>query len=368
MKQLRLTVGDVTLHADLLYDEAPQTCAAIEELGAFGSTLFSANVCFGEFTFAVPLPGLMATENVQPKTHAGQVSWYPDWQCVCVFTQEMEQFGATPQFAEICEDDLPLFQELAADLWHEQGIPAIVEVAEKDAELADVEVEGWRGFSREGVPEGAQGLVEMLDAQMKSLWFARPDELSQMVARNAETGREAAVWAYAWSELVNLGDMLISIADIARAGRGDAATLALVAAEQCRFFSGVFESSSHMPGAKAVLEAAADGISCCTTHEELLAVIRPVQGWCAQMGFWTSAELPWDSVCDVTHIEWNPEFPDPNWPGDLELDEEEVVYIFDGEGEDKPGKKKDKKGKKKDKKSKKKSKKKDKKSKKGKKK
>ena len=49
------------------------------------------------------------------------------------------------------------------------------------------------------------------------------------------------------------------------------------------------------------------------------------------MGFWTSAELPWDSVCDVVHLEWNPELPDPNWPDDVELDEDELVFMLDGE-------------------------------------
>lgn len=331
MKQLRLTIGDVVLHADLLYDEAPITCAAIEGVGAFESALFSANVCFGEFTFAVPLPELLETENVRPETHAGQVSWYPDWQCVCVFTQEMEQFGPTAQFASIREEDLPAFQELAADLWHAQGATVRVEVVEEGAVGSDGEPVGWLGFPRENAPEGAKELLDDLDGQMAYLWTRRPDELSQMVARNATTGREAAVWAYAWGELGNLGDMLISIANIARSGRGHVSTLSLVAAEQCRFFAGVFESSAHMPGVRETLERSADALASARTRAELLAVIRPVQVWCAQMGFWASAELPWDSVCDVVHIEWNPEYPDPNWPGDLEFDDEDIVFVLDGD-------------------------------------
>ena len=49
------------------------------------------------------------------------------------------------------------------------------------------------------------------------------------------------------------------------------------------------------------------------------------------MGFWTSAELPWDSASDVVHEEWNPEYPDPNWPDDPDLDEEDIVFILDGD-------------------------------------
>ena len=332
MKQLRLTAGEEVIHARLLEEEAPKTCAAFEAVAPFSSALFSANVCFGEFTFAAPLPGLLETENVREDTHVGQVAWYPDWQCVCVFTQEMEQFGATAQFAEVCEEDLPVFQDLAAFLWHEQGIPVTVEVVEEGAEIDEPEnAPGWCGFAREGLPEGAAALLDDLDAQMEYLWDERPEELSQMTARNASTGRELAVWAYAWGELVNLGDMLISICDIARSGRGDAPTLALAAAEQCRFFAGVFESSSHMPAAADTLRRSADAIELAQTHEQLLAVLRPVQVWCAQMGFWTSAELPWDSASDVVHEEWNPEYPDPNWPDDPDLDEEDIVFVLDGD-------------------------------------
>ncbi|MBQ3268277.1 MAG: hypothetical protein IJH08_10220 [Atopobiaceae bacterium] len=331
MKQLRLTIGDVVLNADLLVDEAPITCAAIEELGPFASALFAANVCYGEFTFSVPLPDLMAAENVQPDTKPGQVSWYPDWQCVCVFTQEMEQWGPTPKFAQIREEDLPAFQELAGELWHQQGIPVIVEVVEEGTEASATKAVGWRGFSQENVPEGARDVLAHLEREVTALWTNRPEELSQMVARNATTGREAAVWAYAWGEIVNLGDMLISISNLAREGRGDAATLALVAAEQCRFFAGAFSGTHHMPKAAETLRKSADALECATTYEELLAVLRPVQVWCNQMHFWTSAELPWDSVSDVVHIEWNPEYPDPNWPDDLDLNEEDIVFVLDGD-------------------------------------
>lgn len=354
MKLLKLTVGEEILHARLLEDEAPKTCAAFEGVAPFSSALFSANVCFGEFTFAAPLPNLLETENVREDTHVGQVAWYPDWQCVCVFTQEMQQFGATAQFAEICEEDLPVFQDLAEFLWHEQGIPVTVEVVEEGAETPEPDdAPGWRGFGREGLPEGAKALLDDLDEQMEYLWDERPGELSQMVARNATTAREMAVWAYAWGELVNLGDMLISISDIARSGRGDAVTLALAAAEQCRFFAGVFDSSAHMPSVANTLRRSAEAIELAQTHEQLLAVLRPVQVWCAQMGFWASAELPWDSACDVVHMEWNPELPDPNWPDDV-FDGDDLVYalegddlvLLDGEPEDEDAPKKGKKAKK----------------------
>ena len=303
-KRLKITIDGQTLYADLCEAEAPGAVAALEQAGGFESVLFAADVCYGELTFATPASDYWDEQNVQEETLPGDVTLYNDWSAVCIFTQRMEQFAPGAKVAQIRSADLPAFQELYARVWSHQGVRLRCEVVECDEAGTERHL-GPTSTPRHMAPPA----VARFEALLREIWLERPVELDDMVERNATTGRELGVWAYAWGELVNLSDMLLVLMRMARQKNGGVRTLRAVAAEQCRFFSEVFGSSAHMVDTRLILAEAASYLEGTETYEAFVELARAVQLWVLQMSFWCDMELPWDVMSRTLHEAWTPDVP-----------------------------------------------------------
>lgn len=303
-KRLKITIDGQTLYADLCEAEAPGAVAALEQAGGFESVLFAADVCYGELTFATPASDYWDEQNVQEETLPGDVTLYNDWSAVCIFTQRMEQFAPGAKVDQIRSADLPAFQELYARVWSHQGVRLRCEVVECDEAGTERHL-GPTSTPRHMAPPA----VARFEALLREIWLERPVELDDMVERNATTGRELGVWAYAWGELVNLSDMLLVLMRMARQKNGGVRTLRAVAAEQCRFFSEVFGSSAHMVDTRLILAEAASYLEGTETYEAFVELARAVQLWVLQMSFWCDMELPWDVMSRTLHEAWNPDVP-----------------------------------------------------------
>lgn len=303
-KRLKITIDGQTLYADLCEADAPGAVAALEQAGGFESVLFAADVCYGELTFATPASDYWDEQNVQEETLPGDVTLYNDWSAVCIFTQRMEQFAPGAKVAQIRSADLPAFQELYARVWSHQGVRLRCEVVECDEAGTERHL-GPTSTPRHMAPPA----VARFEALLREIWLERPVELDDMVERNATTGRELGVWAYAWGELVNLSDMLLVLMRMARQKNGGVRTLRAVAAEQCRFFSEVFGSSAHMVDTRLILAEAASYLEGTETYEAFVELVRAVQLWVLQMSFWCDMELPWDVMSRTLHEAWNPDVP-----------------------------------------------------------
>ena len=303
-KRLKITIDGQTLYADLCEAEAPGAVAALEQAGGFESVLFAADVCYGELTFATPTSDYWDEQNVQEETLPGDVTLYNDWSAVCILTQRMEQFAPGAKVAQIRSADLPAFQELYARVWSHQGVRLRCEVVECDEAGTERHL-GPTSTPRHMAPPA----VARFEALLREIWLERPVELDDMVERNATTGRELGVWAYAWGELVNLSDMLLVLMRMARQKNGGVRTLRAVAAEQCRFFSEVFGSSAHMVDTRLILAEAASYLEGTETYVAFVELARAVQLWVLQMSFWCDMELPWDVMSRTLHEAWNPDVP-----------------------------------------------------------
>jgi len=303
-KRLKITIDGQALYADLCEAEAPGAVAALEQAGGFESVLFAADVCYGELTFATPASDYWDEQNVREETLPGDVTFYNDWSSVCIFTQRVEQFAPGAKVAQIRPIDLPAFQELYERVWCHQGVRLRCEVVECD------EAGTERHLGPASTPRHiAPPAVARFEALLREIWLERPVELDDMVERNATTGRELGVWAYAWGELVNLSDMLLVLMRMARQKNGGVRTLRAVAAEQCRFFSDVFGSSAHMVDTRLILAEAASYLEGAETYEAFVELARAVQLWVLQMSFWCDMELPWDVMSRTLHEAWNPDVP-----------------------------------------------------------
>lgn len=110
-KMLKITLDDETFLADMLWDEAPETCKLFEASCPVESRIFSAKICDAEVTYPVsgPIANYEHIENPVFHEPAGAVSWYGGWSSVCIFFDVCEPFGTCDMFARICEADRERF-------------------------------------------------------------------------------------------------------------------------------------------------------------------------------------------------------------------------------------------------------------------
>lgn len=148
-------------------------------------------------------------------------------------------------------------------------------------------------------------LVERLLAGMEGMWLERPEDVSRMVGRNFDTGKEFSCWAYCWGYLSNLGDLLYTLYGMANEGEGDVATLGALLARRCRAYADGFEAAGHMTDCSGMLREAADGFEAVADHAELARLARALQRYVMQLSFWVDMELPWAEVCEYVDRRWH---------------------------------------------------------------
>jgi hypothetical protein len=116
--QLTILIEDQECTAELLDEEAPHTCAAIEEALPLTGVLSHAKLVDREVFFPVPFY-IDAQEN--PKvSEKGDLAFWNARQTFCIFYDDMVPLGATPTFGRIT-GNLEGFQRVAAKVWERAG-------------------------------------------------------------------------------------------------------------------------------------------------------------------------------------------------------------------------------------------------------
>lgn len=309
-KMLKITLGNKDFMADLCVEEAPQTVAAFEAAGPFTSFIFAANICSNEVTWNTPVAELDVLENKVFYEDPGNIVFYPPWGCICAFFGPTEPVGWCTKFAKITDADLPGFIAEADKVWHTQGGSVTTAVVEVD-DGYEAEAENAAGVEcvseAAGMAATAEGaaIVEKIAAATQSIWTERPADVDRMIGRNYDTGKEFSVWAYSWGYLSNLGDLMYEYFQLGTAGEGDLTTLKLLAARQCRRYSGSFEHSAHMSDTYTLLLEAADGFERVGSHAEFAKLARTLQRFVMQVSFWVDIELPWAEVSTFVDAHWH---------------------------------------------------------------
>ena len=135
---LKITLEGEAYLADLLWDEAPQTCKAYAEACPVESRIFSAKICDAEVTY--PVPGPIADfdlmENPKFDEPAGAVCWYGMWSSICIFFDICEPFGTCNMFARVIDRDRGRFAEACRAIWEKPGVlirNEIVDIEDEEA-------------------------------------------------------------------------------------------------------------------------------------------------------------------------------------------------------------------------------------------
>ncbi|MBT1170648.1 DUF3830 family protein [Bifidobacterium sp. SO4] len=130
-KQLLVTLGGKTFHANLFEDKAPRTIAALEKAGRFTSVVFSAKICSNEITWNTPVGDIDFLENETFQQTPGNIVFFPAWGAICVFFGPTEPVGLCTKLAEIHADELDAFIAEGNHVWEEQGGRVTTEIVEE---------------------------------------------------------------------------------------------------------------------------------------------------------------------------------------------------------------------------------------------
>lgn len=117
-REITIQIGDEVCTAELLWDEAPQTCAAIAAALPLRGRLTHAKLVDREVFFPVPF-FVDVAENPQV-SQKGDIAFWGARQTVCFFYDDMTPLGATPTFGRIT-GNLAGFQREAEKVWRRPG-------------------------------------------------------------------------------------------------------------------------------------------------------------------------------------------------------------------------------------------------------
>jgi hypothetical protein len=117
-KEITILIGDQVCTAELLTEQAPRICEAIEQALPLEGMLSHAKLVDREVFFPVPF-FIEAEENLK-FSEKGDIAFWGARQTVCFFYDDMVPLGATPTFGRIT-GNLEGFQREAAKVWDEPG-------------------------------------------------------------------------------------------------------------------------------------------------------------------------------------------------------------------------------------------------------
>jgi hypothetical protein len=130
-KRITILIGDEVCTAELLTEQAPHTCEAIEKALPLKGMLSHAKLVDREVFFPVPF---FIDEQENPKrSETGDIAFWGARQTVCFFFDDMVPLGATPTFGRIT-GNLEGFQREAAKVWEQPGTWITLTVGEGQKE------------------------------------------------------------------------------------------------------------------------------------------------------------------------------------------------------------------------------------------
>jgi hypothetical protein len=117
--KITIVIGDQECTAELLNEQAPHTCAAIERALPLKGVLSHAKLVDREVFFPVPF-FIDEPENMKV-SEKGDLAFWNSRQTFCIFYDDMVPLGATPTFGRIT-GNLEGLQREAAKVWEKAGM------------------------------------------------------------------------------------------------------------------------------------------------------------------------------------------------------------------------------------------------------
>ena len=131
LKLLKFSFHGKDLYANLLVDEAPITCKAVEEACPFESRMAHAKIVYNEAIIPTLIKGPSSRENPIPNK-PGDIGLYDIPNTICCWHGDMKPLGAGNVFARFTKAQMDAFHEEAVKLWEEPGCRVVVDVIEEE--------------------------------------------------------------------------------------------------------------------------------------------------------------------------------------------------------------------------------------------
>ncbi len=127
VKEIVLTIGNESCTAEMLTEQAPTLCAAIEQALPIRAPATHAKLVDREIFLQLPfLIDSMENEKVSAN---GDIGFWNGRQTLCIFYDDMQPLGAQPTFARMT-GDVEGFRRAAASTWEHPG--QIITIAAKE--------------------------------------------------------------------------------------------------------------------------------------------------------------------------------------------------------------------------------------------
>jgi hypothetical protein len=117
-QEIKILIGGEECTAELLTEQAPRICEAIESALPLTGVLSHAKLVEREVFFPVPF-FIDELENMK-LSEKGDLAFWKARQTVCIFYDDMVPLGATPTFGRIT-GNLEGFQREAVKVWEKPG-------------------------------------------------------------------------------------------------------------------------------------------------------------------------------------------------------------------------------------------------------
>jgi len=125
--EITILIGQEECTAELLTEQAPRICAAIEQALPLHSILSHAKLVDREVFF--PVPFFIDDQENMKVSEKGDLAFWNGRQTFCIFFDDMTPLGATPTFGRITAN-LADLQKEAAKVWENPGTPITIKKKE----------------------------------------------------------------------------------------------------------------------------------------------------------------------------------------------------------------------------------------------
>ena len=127
-KEIIIQIGDVECTAELLTEQAPHTCEAIQRALPISGMATHAKLVDREVFF--PVPFFIDHQENPRVSEKGDIAFWNARQTICISYDDMKPLGATPTFGRIT-GNLEAFQREAVKVWEKPG--TIIILKEREA-------------------------------------------------------------------------------------------------------------------------------------------------------------------------------------------------------------------------------------------
>lgn len=130
MKKLKFTFNGKDFYADMLDNQAPLTCKAVEDACPFETRWTHAKIVYNEVFCLTKIKGPVERENPIPNL-PGDIGLFDMPQTICCWHGDMKPLGSGNVFARFNPEQMKVFHEEAVKLWEMQSCPVVVDVVEE---------------------------------------------------------------------------------------------------------------------------------------------------------------------------------------------------------------------------------------------